>query len=59
LIGVVIGVVENSAIESDENPDLILARALYVANKRVHEMGTDSYLERLVNHYPLLKEAIS
>ena len=59
LIGVVISTVESLAIESDEDPDLILSRALYLTNKRIHEMGTNCYLEKLVSHYPLLKEAIN
>lgn len=59
LIGVVINTIESLAVESDEDPDLILSRALYVTNKRIHEMGTNCYLEKLTNHYPLLKEAIS
>lgn len=59
LIGVAINVVESLAIESGNDPDFILSKELYLTNKRIHEMGTNCYLEKLTSHYPLLKDAIN
>lgn len=59
LIGVAINVIETYALESGNDPDSVLAKSLYLTNKRIHEIGTDCYLQKLVNHYPLLNEAIN
>jgi hypothetical protein len=59
LIGIAISVIESLAIEKDVDPEFILSRELYLTNKRIHELGTDCYLEKLTDHYPLLKIAIS
>lgn len=59
LIGVVIDVAEELALASCQDTDYIIARALYVANKNVHEQGEEKYMEHLQNHYPILKEAIN
>ena len=59
LIGVAINAIESLAIENDIDSDYILSKELYLTNKRIHEMGTNCYLEKLTSHYPLLKEAIN
>lgn len=59
LIGVAINVIETYALESGNDPDSVLAKSLYLTNKRIHEIGTDCYLQKLTSHYPLLNEAIN
>jgi hypothetical protein len=59
LIGITINVIESLAIQNDLDPEFILSKELYLTNKRIHEIGTNCYLEKLTSHYPLLKEAIN
>jgi hypothetical protein len=58
LIGVAINTIESLAVEQDDDPNAILARELYLTNKRVHDVGTACYLHKLTSHYPILKAAI-
>lgn len=58
LIGVAINVIEELAVRTHKDPDLILAEALYLTNKNVHEHGEEQYHSRLEGHYPMLAEAI-
>lgn len=58
LIGVAINVIEELAVHTDENPELILAEALFLANKNVHEKGEEEYAKKLQFDYPVLAEAI-
>lgn len=59
LIGVTINAIKSLAIATDEDPEFILSKELYLTNKCIQEMGTNCYLQKLVSHYPLLKEAIN
>ena len=58
LIGVATTIIEALSLQLDKDPNLILAETLYLVNKRLHESGEEVYLEKLVDHYPLLREAI-
>ncbi len=59
LIGVVIDLAEELALVNDLNPSENLANALYIANKNVHEIGEEDYINKLATGYPILKKAIS
>ena len=58
LIGVAINVIEELAVCTHKDPDLILAEALFLANKNVHEKGEEEYSNQLETQYPMLSEAI-
>ena len=58
LIGVAMNTIESLALETDVNPEQLLAEAMYMSNKCVHELGEQGYIERLSTNYPLLSEAI-
>ena len=58
LIGVAINVIEELAVRIEKDPDLILAEALFMTNKNVHEKGEEGYSNRLNDQYPMLAEAI-
>lgn len=58
LIGVAINTIESLAVEEDNDPEAILARELYLANRLIGNMGATCFLNRLESHYPLLKTAI-
>lgn len=59
LIGVAINAIESLALEYNTNPEQLLAEYLYITNKTVHEVGHESYLNKLWNNYQILDEAIS
>jgi hypothetical protein len=58
LIGVVIDVIGDQALATDNSPEQLLAESLYRVNKQVHAVGEASYIDQLHTCYPLLKEAI-
>ena len=58
LFGTLINAIESLAIETDRDPDVLLAESLFLVNKRLHEVGEEMYLEKLKRHYPILQEAI-
>lgn len=58
LIGVAIDTIGELALRTGNNPEEILAKALYRANKRVNEVGTERTMNELATCYPLLKEAL-
>lgn len=58
LFGTLINTVESLALATDTNPDTLLAEAMFLTNKRLHEIGEEMYLEKMERHYPLLIEAI-
>lgn len=58
LIGVAITCIEDLAVERDREPEQILSDMLYICNKRIGDTGGAMYMHKLLNHYPLLKEAI-
>ena len=59
LIGVAIDLAEELALYKHQNPSENLAASLYLANKRVHEWGEETYINKLATDYPILKEAIT
>ncbi len=59
LIGVAINVIEDYGLQNDIDPETVLAKYLYIANRQVLSAGTNCYLEKLIDHYPLLNEAIN
>ena len=59
LLGVTMDTIGELALRTGNNPEEILAKALYRANKRIHEIGTERTMNELTVCYPLLKEAIS
>ena len=59
LVGVALETIQSLALRTNQDPDKILAESLYLANKRVNEIGEEVYLKTLQRNYPLLKEAIS
>jgi hypothetical protein len=58
LIGVAISAIEDLAVEADREPEQLLSDLLYRCNKRVGDTGGAMYIHKLLNHYPMLKEAI-
>lgn len=59
LIAVAMNAIETLALEQNIDPDFILSEQLFLTYKHISEMGADCYLQKLVNHYPLLAQAIS
>lgn len=59
LIGVAISCIEDLALYENTEPSELLARYLYLCNKRLLEHGEEEYMNRLAGNYPLLEEAIS
>ena len=58
LIGVAINTIESLALCADTDPEQILAESLYLSNKRISEVGEESYLMKLSKQYPILEQAI-
>lgn len=59
LIAVAMNAIETLALEQNIDPDFILSEQLFLTYKHISEMGADCYLQKLVNHYPLLAQAIN
>jgi hypothetical protein len=59
LLGVVIDVIGEHALDTGQSPQELLAESLYRVNKQVYSVGEEQYIDRLHTCFPLLKEAIS
>ena len=59
LIATTMDVIEDLAFANSEDPDYILARALYRANKSIHEYGESIVVNKLLSAYPLLNDTIA
>ena len=58
LLGLAINVIESLALETNTDPEQILAEHLYITTKRLHEIGEEIYMDKLTRNYPMLEEAI-
>lgn len=59
LIAIAMNTIEALALEQNIDPDFILSEQLFLTYKHISEMGSDCYLQKLVDHYPLLQQAIN
>lgn len=58
LVNVALESIEELALLQDKDPQLILAEALYISEKRIHERGGDCVATKLLSAYPILSDAI-
>lgn len=54
LFGVTMNAFETLSLELNVNSDLLLAEALYLVTKQLHEIGEESFYEKLTKSYPIL-----
>ena len=59
LLALAMDTIETLALEFDTNPDQILSDYLFVITKKVHEKGEETYLNKLMNNYPILDEVLN
>lgn len=58
LVAIVVDLIGEQALYTGVNPEQLLAESLYRANKQIHAIGTDNYVNQLHTQYPLLREAL-
>ena len=58
LLGLAINTIESLALQTNTDPEQILAEHLYLTTKRLHEVGEEMYMDKLTRNYPMLEQAI-
>ena len=58
LLSLAINTIESLALQTDTDPEQILAEHLYLTTKRLHEVGEERYMDKLTRNYPMLEQAI-
>jgi hypothetical protein len=56
---VLIEVLSDLSLLTNENPELILANALFLSTKKIHERGEEKTIEQVVRCFPVLAEALN
>ena len=59
LVNVAMEALQELAVLKDEDPDKLLSDLLYTSTKTIHEKGEEIVANKLLNHYPMLNEAIA
>ena len=58
VLALAMDVIETLALETNCNPEQILSDYLYLITKRIYGTGEEGYLNKLINHYPMLDEVL-
>ena len=58
ILGVAMEAIECIALETNSNPEQLIAEYLFLINKRVSTIGEEAFLNKLFNCYQILDEVL-
>ena len=58
LLALAMDAIESLALEFNTNPEQLTAEYLFLITKKLHSQGEESYMNKMIDHYPILDEVI-